>query len=506
MSKYIFNNYWVFKAGDTWVRIPKDREYTAMFGTSFQTLFMKALTDDFDDGEKNWDDFVSYAGYLMTQFVPPHEFTGWALVDAKFNKTWYGSDLISEMTMGEQFTPGYYQNITDEDTNKIANVLANAIAETPFVSEPLQESLGTLATPKGIDYVMRQLGGGAAEVILPWFTPSEGAAGLIANIVGQYTTNPNKSNIYISDAYDTYDQLKAELDFAGEDVDDRTAAWAEVFKNTMSTSSDYVTVGDLYKTIRETNANLDLSYKERMEIINGCYEDITAITSSLMAEYNSGGMPTKTSYGKYDMTAVPEWAKTGGLNADGYFRYKEEFNRQLANLGGVKTNSAKSIALINSNIPDNYKQAFQVNLINGSDYESVKKEYEHFINAGLNVDTIIDFESNVSGSDKEWKDDTRSVGLYVLGNSNYTADEQRLLITMNSTLSIKNQQKEYNAYVAGYEAGWTPETWYPVKMQIKNNLGKYYKKKDVVAAVNKIGYTGKDADIILAMYRTDWFG
>lgn len=506
VSKYIFNNYWVFKAGDTWVRIPKDREYTAMFGTSFQTLFMKALTDDFDDGEKNWDDFVSYAGYLMTQFIPPHEFTGWALVDAKFNKTWYGSDLISEMTMGEQFTPGYYQNITDEDTNKIANVVANAIADTPFVSEPLQESLGTLATPKGIDYVMRQLGGGAAEVILPWFTPSEGAAGLIANIVGQYTTNPNKSNIYTSDAYDTYDQLKAEVDFAGEDVDDRTAAWAEVFKNTMSTSSDYVTVGDLYKTIRETNANLDLSYKERMEIINGCYEDITAITSSLMAEYKKGGMPTKSSYGIVDRSAIPEWVKADGYNANEYIQYKEEFNRQLANLGGVKTNGAKNIALINANIPDNFKQAFQTHLINGGDYESVKKEYEHYINAGLNVDTIVDFESNVRGSDKEWKTDSRSVGLYIVGNSKYTAEEQRMLVMMNSTLSPKNQEKEYNAYVRGANAGWTPEKWYPVKMKINDLAGKYPSKADCRNAVAKLGYTGEDANIILGMYRTSWFG
>ena len=495
LNDYTRNAYWCFKIGDTWIRIPKDRELSALFGTSFQDMALAYLSDEFRDPETATD----YLGYLIQQFMPPHELIGTALIDAWANRTWYGGTLVSESAKGNQFCPDYYQNVTDDDTSRIANGIAHAISKLP---DDTQEFLGVLATPKGIDYVMDQMGGGLADVVLPLFTPAKGAAGVAAMLAGRFSVNENKTNKYINDAYEIKEKLDAEVEFRGEDVDPNVAAWADVFNATMATTrkenSDYKTIGDYYKEIRELSVDESLSFKERQKQINERYGKIADIATELVKAYEAGGSPKQTTYAEVQ---VPEDAKQAGFTEKDYIQSVESVQATLNSMPR-KTNLAKQLAIASSNLTEKQKEYMSQKLLEKS-YSEYGADMQELLDKGLSINTLADFDSKIK--DKGYGNETRAKSLVIL-NGDYTDNEKDVLLRMvNSNTSSKNYDRYINAYRQAANAGVTPEQWMEVKNGIQSRYGKHPKKAQVVQAVRDMGYTGDMQTIMCRMYRTNWF-
>jgi len=171
---------------------------------------------------------------------------------------------------------------------------------------------------------------------------------------------------------------------------------------------------------------------------------------------------------------------------------------------GTNTNTAKNLAIMESNMPLNVKKSF-VRQITGKNYEDVEEEYNNYFKNGLSKKVLLDFEGNVrSNEDVPWKGEDRSVGLYIVANKNYTDEEKLQLFYMNDDSATRD--KRYAAYQEGVAAGWTPEKMFEVKQQIDALNPRYPNKKSYQDAVAALGYTGNDAKLLLKMVRTDWFG
>ncbi len=371
LSEYTKNNYWVFKWGDTWVKLPRDREISALFGTLFQNIALDKIYPE----ERDSTVTKEFIGYLKDQLIPTVSPTGWALIQARANKTWYGTSLVSSSSEDLLKNPETYMDVTDESTSEIATWMAGIINKGP---EMMRESLGVLATPKGVDYVLDQLTGGLGDVILPLTTPTERWAGLGESLKAKYTFNEDKSSRYTSEAYDIKDKLTA-LNSAGK-ITDEEAEWLQAFKKTMSKSSgddpDYKTVGDYFADIRAYRNDLSMSYSDRAAKMNEAYEHIADMTYDLVRAYKGGG----TAQGSYAEKLIPSDIDTVGFTAE---TYTAAFNR--INKGDE---SAKKLALAADTELDDKQKAYLSEDILGKQYANYANSYKKMAEAGVTPEQI----------------------------------------------------------------------------------------------------------------------
>lgn len=478
LSEYTKNNYWVFKWGDTWLKLPRDREISAVFGTSFQKIVLDELYPDERDSETT-KEFISY---MLSQFKPSIAPTGWALVQARNNKTWYGSSIVSNAQEDLLGTPETYMEITDESTSEIANWIAGIINKGP---EAMREALNVLATPKGVDYALDQLTGVFGDIALPLTRPAERWAGLGESLKAKYTFNEDKSSRYTSEAYDIKDKLTA-LE-AADKLTDEEKEWLTAFSKTMSKSSgddpDYKTVGDYFADIRAYRNDLSMSYSDRAAKMNKAYEHIAEMTYDLVRAYKGGGTPQ----GSYAEKIIPSDIDSVGFTPE---TYTAAFNR--INKGDE---SAKKLALAaDTELNDKQKEYLSQDLL-GKQYANYAKSYKKMADAGVTPEQI------TKAYDLTRKYDSKKAkALTIIGAG---GDNAELIAMALSGATDNTYNKNLAAYRGAVKAGVTGEM-YDSTIAAADTIAKANKKAGVTkdslrTACKQAGYNYMQTMYIVQM-------
>lgn len=478
LSEYTKNNYWVFKWGDTWLKLPRDREISAVFGTSFQKVVLDNLYPDERDSETT-KEFISY---MLSQFKPSIAPTGWAFIQARNNKTWYGSSIVSNAQEDLLGTPETYMEITDESTSEIANWIAGIINKGP---EAMREALNVLATPKGVDYAIDQLTGVFGDIALPLTTPTERWAGLGESLKAKYTFNEDKSSRYTSEAYDIKDKLTA-LN-AADKLTDEEKKWLTAFSKTMSKSSgddpDYKTVGDYFADIRAYRNDLNMSYSDRAAKMNKAYEHIAEMTYDLVMAYKGGGTPQ----GSYAEKIIPSDIDSVGFTPE---TYTAAFNR--INKGDE---SAKKLALAaDTELNDKQKEYLSQDLL-GKQYANYAKSYKKMADAGVTPEQI------TKAYDLTRKYDSKKAkALTIIGAG---GDNAELIAMALSGATDNTYNKNLAAYRGAVKAGVTGEM-YDSTIAAADTIAKANKKAGVTkdslrTACKQAGYNYMQTMYIVQM-------
>lgn len=478
LSEYTKNNYWVFKWGDTWLKLPRDREVSAVFGTSFQ----KIVLDELYPGERDSETTKEFISYMLSQFKPSIAPTGWALVQARNNKTWYGSNIVSNAQEDLLGTPETYMEITDESTSEIANWIAGIINKGP---EAMREALNVLATPKGVDYALDQLTGVFGDIALPLTRPAERWAGLGESLKAKYTFNEDKSSRYTSEAYDIKDKLTA-LE-AADKLTDEEKEWLTAFSKTMSKSSgddpDYKTVGDYFADIRAYRNDLSMSYSDRAAKMNKAYEHIAEMTYDLVRAYKGGGTPQ----GSYAEKVIPSDIDTVGFTAE---TYTKAFNR--INKGDE---SAKKLALAADTELDDKQKEYLSEDILGKQYANYANSYKKMAEAGVTPEQV------TKAYDLTRKYDSKKAkALTIIGAG---GDNAELIAMAVSGATDNTYNKNLAAYRGAVKAGVTGEM-YDSTIAAADTIAKANKKAGVTkdslrTACKQAGYNYMQTMYIVQM-------
>ncbi len=483
LSEYTKNNYWVFKWGDTWVKLPRDREISALFGTLFQNIVLDKIYPE----ERDSTVTKEFIGYLKDQLMPTVSPVGWAFVQARNNKTWYGSDLISSSYQDLLKNPETYMDVTDESTSEIATWIAGIINKGP---EAMREALGVLGTPKGTDYILDQLTGGLGDVILPLTTPTERWAGLGESLKAKYTFNEDKSSRYTSEAYDIKDKLTA-LN-AADKITDEEKEWLTAFNKTMSKSSgddpDYKTVGDYFADIRAYRNDLNMSYSDRAKKMNKAYEHIADMTYDLVRAYKGGGTPQ----GSYAEKIIPSDIDTVGFTAETYTKAFNEVNK------GDK--SAKKLALAtNTELTDEQKEYLSEDIV-GVRYDGYAKAYKKLADAGVTAEQI----TKAYNTSKNYNTD-KAKALNIVANGGDNAALIAVAVAGTSDDKLDHMTKVYQSAV---KAGVTADMYESIMdsaLTISKAAGKKgITKNGLISACKKAGCSSMQTMYIKQMYNSRW--
>lgn len=483
LSEYTKNNYWVFKWGNTWLKLPRDREISAVFGTSFQKVVLDNLYPDERDSETT-KEFISY---MLSQFKPSIAPTGWALIQARNNKTWYGSSIVSNAQEDLLGTPETYMEITDESTSEIANWIAGIINKGP---EAMREALNVLATPKGVDYAIDQLTGVFGDIALPLTRPAERWAGLGESLKAKYTFNEDKSSRYTSEAYDIKDKLTA-LN-AADKLTDEEKEWLTAFSKTMSKSSgddpDYKTVGDYFADIRAYRNDLNMSYSDRAAKMNKAYEHIAEMTYDLVRAYKGGGTPQ----GSYAEKIIPSDIDSVGFTPETYTAAFNEVNK------GDK--SAKKLALAtNTELTDKQKEYLSEDIV-GVRYDGYAKAYKKLADAGVTAEQI----TKAYNTSKNYNTD-KAKALNIVANGGDNAALIAVAVAGTSDDKLDHMTKVYQSAI---KAGVTADMYESIMdsaLTISKAAGKKgITKNGLISACKKAGYSSMQTMYIKQMYNSRW--
>lgn len=483
LSEYTKNNYWVFKWGDTWLKLPRDREVSAVFGTLFQNIVLDNLYPDERDSETT-KEFISY---MLSQFKPSIAPTGWALIQARNNKTWYGSSIVSNAQEDLLGTPETYMEITDESTSEIANWIAGIINKGP---EAMREALNVLATPKGVDYAIDQLTGVFGDIALPLTRPAERWAGLGESLKAKYTFNEDKSSRYTSEAYDIKDKLTA-LN-AADKLTDEEKEWLTAFSKTMSKSSgddpDYKTVGDYFADIRAYRNDLNMSYSDRAAKMNKAYEHIADMTYDLVRAYKGGGTPQ----GSYAEKIIPSDIDSVGFTPETYTAAFNEVSK------GDK--SAKKLALAsNTELTDEQKEYLSEDIV-GVRYDGYAKAYKKLADAGVTAEQI----TKAYNTSKNYNTD-KAKALNIVANGGDNAALIAVAVAGTSDDKLDHMTKVYQSAV---KSGVTADMYERIMdsaLTISKAAGKKgITKNGLISACKKAGCSSMQTMYIKQMYNSRW--
>ena len=483
LSEYTKNNYWIFKWGDTWVKLPRDREISALFGTLFQNIVLDKIYPE----ERDSTVTKEFIGYLKDQLMPTVSPVGWAFIQARNNKTWYGSDLISYSEQDLLKNPETYMDIADESTSELAVWMAGIINKGP---EAMREALGVLGTPKGVDYVFDQLTGGLGDVVLPLTTPAERWAGLGESLKAKYTFNEDKSSRYTSEAYDIKDKLTA-LEKVDR-ITDEEKEWLTAFSKTMSKSSgddpDYKTVGDYFADIRAYRNDLNMSYSDRAAKMNKAYEHIADMTYDLVRAYKGGGTPQ----GSYAEKIIPSDIDSVGFTPETYTAAFNEVSR------GDK--SAKKLALAsNTELTDEQKEYLSEDIV-GVRYDGYAKAYKKLADAGVTAEQI----TKAYNTSKNYNTD-KAKALNIVANGGDNAALIAVAVAGTSDDKLDHMTKVYQSAV---KAGVTADMYESIMdsaLTISKAAGKKgITKNGLISACKKAGYSSMQTMYIKQMYNSRW--
>ena len=435
-NSYMKYGYWMFHSEKYgWIRVNKDRELSAIFGSLAEFAVTAALNPEYRTKEQ----IEEFADYMIPLLTIAHDLTGSAIVQAFNNRTWYGGNIVKQSEEDKMY-PDYYQYVYDDDTSILAKGLAKGIS---FLPDIIQEKLGYLSTPKALDYVMEQMTGIIGDVVLPMFKPNTGAAGVAAGIKNQFTANSKRSNRYTSEMYDILDMLTAK-DATGQ-ITEEEEKWLKIFNNTVSASrSDdpkTKTIGDYFKDIAAYSSDSNLSSEEKEQKINTAYEKIAAMSKNIVKSFNSGAAPS----GTFAEVIIPDDLSSVGISKSVYEKVAGKI------LSGGSEEEKYYNLIKESSIDEDQKTYIAKKLIRkDANYASIKDKYAPLINAGISVDTL----EEVSDATSDYSGKARTLAILEGEYGDNTKQKEALAQSLGGISSAT-----YKWAKAAHNAGVTVELW-----------------------------------------------
>ena len=217
-------NNFLFKVGDTFVKIPRGRVASVIGG----------LVNRGKSAAEGEDvDWAGYVKNIMQQVTPVDSMSRTIFSpfsDVANNLTWYGSAIE-----GRQFENTAPKDRYDENTSSIAIAIGQLINYSP----------------KKIHYLLDQYSGVIGDFILP-ATTAKAEKGFLS---GNFTLDPATSNKLSTEFYEMYDQAQY-AKTAGDD----TAAYQVRYLNKVKSA-----ISDMYKQKSEIQNNPDLSNAEKLQ-------------------------------------------------------------------------------------------------------------------------------------------------------------------------------------------------------------------------------------------------
>lgn len=364
LSNYDKDNFYLFKVGNEFVKIPKGRLFSLLGGLINQDN--KSLADNLTSA---WDT-LSPVSSLRTILAP--------ITDVKTNTTWYGGTLV-----GGQYDNVRPKNQYDNETSYIARGLGKIFNYSPIkIDYLLEQYTGVIgdfvipiASPKGLS----NLGTTVLQPTLNQFlvdpNSSSGYSSKFYNLVQELNYQANEGSLqakaqnryltkmksYISEIYDEIDSL-AESGLSKKEIENQT----KVLKGAINTL--YKQAIETSKTIRKeldrydmNEDNYDVAYEMALYSVLGAESTMKLTNEDLYnraVDLNEVGIDYDTYYTYY--------INTKGFDKD----YKTEYIQRM-NLSKIQ----KYILYLVSgySIPDNVKNQLK-NEIKNSNMSSEYKE------------------------------------------------------------------------------------------------------------------------------------
>lgn len=244
-------NYYLFKIGDSFLKIPKGR-VVSVFGS----LYLRGK--EMAKGNENaWDGYLSSVSSAVS---PIDSFTRTIfspLSDAATNTTWYGGEIEGRRL--QNLAP---EDRYDEATSSIAIGLGKVFNYSP----------------KKIHYVIDQYLGIIGDIILP-LTTKKAERGILAS---NFTIDPTLSNRYSNDFYDALDEatyaknagdinstyIAKYLNSIAGEVSDMYAQKREIENSDKSRSDKSAETKTIQALINATNKNAVANIKNLENVLN----------------------------------------------------------------------------------------------------------------------------------------------------------------------------------------------------------------------------------------------
>lgn len=255
---------------ETFIRIPKSREFGALFSASFER-FIRAL-DESESNDKSLKEtlptaFDGYSDTLVNSFAPPDILGDNILGSMRrlgTNTAWHGGKIIpSNLT---DVSPEYQYDI---NTSGIAKEIANKTNKVPFLPDWAK-------SPMAIDYLMDSYLGYAGDVVQGLTSgKNKGAtenetlknslySGFVQPFKNRFTTDSAYSNYNLDRFYDR----KEEITKAANDRDIRENLPSDYRTPEEKLESDFTSaqkqISDLTKQEKEIlNSNATIAEKNK---------------------------------------------------------------------------------------------------------------------------------------------------------------------------------------------------------------------------------------------------
>lgn len=237
LSDYVKQNYFLIgKFGDgQFIRIPKGR-MEAVIQNGFEQIANLITGDDDVDMET----FLDLVGNNLAPTSPFGNNILSPILQAWDNEAWYGDDIVpsrlQDLPAAEQY---------DESTDSISKWLGETFNLSPYK----------------INYVLKQYGGGIADLLLPALTDEAEGSSWLAPIADQFVSDSVLKNQNVTDFYDLKDELTASANsMYATDEDELRSKYINYINSELS---------DLYKEKREiqnSNRSDEKKYKAAREV------------------------------------------------------------------------------------------------------------------------------------------------------------------------------------------------------------------------------------------------
>lgn len=255
---------------ETFIRIPKSREFGALFSASFER-FIRALDESESDNKSLKETlptaFDGYSDTLVNSFAPPDILGDNILGSMRrlgTNTAWHGGKIIpSNLT---DVSPEYQYDI---NTSGIAKGIANKTNKVPFLPDWAK-------SPMALDYIIDSYGGYAGDVLQGLTSgKNKGAtenetlknslySGFVQPFKNRFTTDSAYSNYNLDRFYDR----KEEITKAANDRDIRENLPSDYRTPEEKLESDFTSaqkqISDLTKQEKEIlNSNATIAEKNK---------------------------------------------------------------------------------------------------------------------------------------------------------------------------------------------------------------------------------------------------
>ena len=298
---YIKDNYYLIKTSDNdFIRIPKGR-MMSIFGSAAR----RAL-EGVQGREKPFEGYLSNA-YNQVGVQNPSESNIFApLIQAKNNKTWYGTDLVPKrlQTNKKDGTKIPAKDQYDASTDKMSIWLGKKLNISPYK----------------INYVIDQYSGGIGDMVLPTMTEeaqskSDSVIGkMIAPLKDKFSADSTTDNKYVTNFYSKLEELGEKKNATGSKKDEMSYNYMQNISYEM---------GALYKEMREVQANKKLADSKKYAKVQNIKAEINKLAEEGMKGYkdveaynNYARVGNRELYKYQSKNGETGWSDSNGKYAD----------------------------------------------------------------------------------------------------------------------------------------------------------------------------------------------